>query len=78
MLRDPGEHARSDLIGVVEGEGEVRKTTTLQNPVGPLAFALQRPTDLQKRPIERACLAGTPRVHAATVKTFSSSGAISP
>jgi hypothetical protein len=78
MLRHPGEHAWSDLIGVVEGEGEVRESTTLQNPVGPFPFTLQRPTYLKKRPIERACFARTPRIHAATVKTFSNSGAISP
>jgi len=78
MLRHPGEHAGSNLIGVVECEGEIRESATLQNPVGTPPFALQRPTYLEERPIERACLARPPRVHAATVKTFSNSGAISP
>jgi len=78
MLCHPDEHAWSDLIGVVEGKGEVRESTSFQNPVGPPPFTLQRPTYLKKRPIERARLARTPRVHAATVKTFSNSGAVSP
>ena len=78
MLCDSGKHARSDLIGVVEREGKIGKTATLQDPVGPLAFALKSPADLQQRPLERACPAGAPGTRAATVKTFSSSGVISP
>jgi hypothetical protein len=78
MLCDSGKHARADLIRIMERKSEIKIAFTLQNPVLTLALPLQRPTDLQKRPIERARLAGTPSAHAATVNTFSSSGATSP
>ncbi len=69
--------ATTAIFSIVEGENEIRPTISRQNLVR-AALSLETPPDAKKRCEDRSRLSRSPRTHAATVKTWLTSGASSP
>src|SRR3954451_22430283 len=65
-LGDPREHARTDLLAVVEGEGHVGPAVPLQDPVRGADLTLDPPPDAKQRGEDPPGLARWPRAHAGT------------
>jgi hypothetical protein len=45
---DPGQHARADLVAIVEGEDEIRPVGMGENPVGAAGVSLDAPANSEK------------------------------
>lgn len=66
--RDACEHARTDLVAVVEGEHEVRLALASQDTMRP-GRSLDRPAAAEKRRQDEPCLGGRPVAHAASKRS---------
>lgn len=64
MLRDPGQHSRTELVLIVEREYEVGPADAAQDAMG-ARFTFELPANAEKRGQDSPGLRGTPTAHAA-------------
>src|SRR5262245_51702500 len=77
VLRDAGQHARSDLLGVMEGEDEVGRPRTRKDTVR-ARLPLRRPSDTHQGCEYPLSPGARPARHAALKEMSMSSGPASP
>ena len=72
-LGDPGEHARTDLFGVVEGKDKVRPAGAREDAMGAI-LPFDAPADAQERREYSSRSRAGPGAHAAAKEMLNRSG----